>query len=128
MIEIIKNANFDFVGKFKFTSVVSIGLVVISLFGLFTKMNYGVDFRGGAEVQVKFKEALPLQELRGVLKKGGFKNISVQTIGEPQDNEYLVKVPGAEENLNKVTEALSKTLQTGLAAKSPEVRKLISFS
>ncbi len=124
MIEVIKNANFDFVGKFKFTSVFSIGLVIISLFGLFTKMNYGVDFRGGAEVQVKFKEALKLQDLRGVLKKGGFKNVSVQTIGEVKDNEFLVKVPGAEENLNKVTDALGKTLKTGLAAKAPEIRKV----
>ncbi|MEE2744976.1 MAG: protein translocase subunit SecF [Bdellovibrionota bacterium] len=124
MVEFIKNANFDFVSKFKFTSVVSIGLVVISLFGLFSRMNYGVDFRGGAEIQVKFAEALPLETLRKALKQGGFKNVSVQTIGEKGDNEFLVKVPGDEKNLNVLTESVGTTLKTGLAGSAPKIRKV----
>ncbi len=124
MVEFIKNANFDFVSKFKFTSVLSIGLVVISLFGLFSKMNYGVDFRGGAEIQVKFAEALPLEALRKSLKSGGFKNVSVQTIGEKGDNEFLVKVPGDEKNLNALTESVGTALKTGLADSAPKVRKV----
>ena len=124
MVEFIKNANFDFVSKFKFTSVLSIGLVVISLFGLFSKMNYGVDFRGGAEIQVKFAEALPLEALRKSLKSGGFKNVSVQTIGEKGDNEFLVKVPGDEKNLNALTESVGTALKTGLADSAPKIRKV----
>ena len=124
MVEFIKNANFDFVSKFKFTSVLSIGLVVISLFGLFSNMNYGVDFRGGAEIQVKFAEALPLEALRKSLKSGGFKNVSVQTIGEKGDNEFLVKVPGDEKNLNALTESVGTALKTGLADNAPKIRKV----
>ena len=124
MVEFIKNANFDFVSKFKFTSVLSIGLVVISLFGLFSNMNYGVDFRGGAEIQVKFAEALPLEALRKSLKSGGFKNVSVQTIGEKGDNEFLVKVPGDEKNLNTLTESVGTALKTRLAGNAPKIRKV----
>ena len=55
MIEIIKNkTDIKFTSMFSVTSVISILLVITSLYLLFTKMQYGVDFRGGAEVQVKF--------------------------------------------------------------------------
>ena len=55
MIEIWKGTKtIDFTGKFKVTSIVSIFLVLSSLLLLFNKMKYGVDFAGGAEVQVKF--------------------------------------------------------------------------
>ena len=124
MVEFIKNANIDFIGKFKFTSIVSLGLVVISLVGLFSRMNYGVGFRGGAEIQVKFAEFLPLENLRKVLKKGGFKNVSVQTIGARTDNEFLVKVPGDEKNLNALTESVGATLKTGLVGNTAKIRKV----
>ena len=73
MIEIIKNkTNIKFTGMFGITSIVSLILVVGSLFLLFTKMQYGVDFRGGAEVQVKFADGLSVRDLRASLDKAGF--------------------------------------------------------
>jgi preprotein translocase subunit SecF len=124
MVEFIKDAKFDFVGKFKLASVISVGLVVISLIGLFTRMNYGVDFRGGAEIQVKFTEALTLKNLRSTLKEGGFKNVSVQTFGEKGGNEFLIKVPSTEGDLNIVTASVGKTLKKGFRGNGVKIRKV----
>ena len=107
MMEVIRHdININFISKFPKTAIVSFILVCISLFGLFSQMKYGVDFRGGAEVQVKFAETMNLDEIRTNLVKNGFKGALVQTIGEKADNEYLIKVQASDSNLNEVTEKM----------------------
>lgn len=125
MLEIIKsNTKINFVKKFNYTAILSMIVVAVSLFFTITKMNYGVDFRGGAEVQVKFSNSISLDELRRSLKTGGFDGITVQTLGEDSDHEYLIKVLGTEENLNEITEQINKSLKTTFAADGVDVRKV----
>ncbi len=125
MFEIIKSdTNFNFVSKFSITTIISILLVVGSLFAVFTKMHYGVDFRGGAELQVKFSKEINLNELRAKLKSDGFKSVSVQSIGEVINHEYLIKVSATEENLNAVTQKVNESLTKGYKNDGIEVRKV----
>ena len=112
MRELVRSdININFTSKFKVTSILSIFMVTISLILLFTKMNYGVDFRGGAEIQVKFKENVSIDGMRKSLKAQGFKGVSVQSIGEASENEVLLKLQGDESNLNAITEKVEKTLR-----------------
>ena len=105
MFELIKsNKKYNFAALFPVASVLSLIVVAVSLFFIVDRMNYGVDFRGGAEVQVKFGSSVNLQSLRQALKKDGFKSVTAQSIGQASDNEYLVKVAATEENLNSVTQ------------------------
>lgn len=125
MIELIKSdINIDFVGKFKVTTLISFFLVACSLVMLFTKMNYGVDFRGGAEIQIKFQKVISLDKLRKSLKENGFKGITVQTIGERTDNEFLVKVQAGKKDLNDVSQKISNSLQKDFANDGVDVRKV----
>lgn len=121
--EIIKNPKVKFTGLFKFTSLISLVLVVGGIFLATTRMQYGVDFRGGAELQIKFSETMALQSVRDALTKSGYGNAVVQSIGEATDNEYLVKVSGDESNLNQVTDEVSASL-TGAFASNMEIRKV----
>ena len=120
----MNNFKIDFVSKFGMTAIISVILVGVSLFGLFSRMNYGVDFRGGAEVQVKFSKNVPLENLRGSLKEKGFKGAVVQSIGEASNHEYLVKIQGDETNLNQVTENITKALNSSFASQGVDVRKV----
>jgi len=125
MFEIIPDGtNFDFVSLFKYTSVVSIILVIISVFGILNNMNYGVDFRGGAEIQVKFKSEVPLDQLRANLSEAGFPTASVQNLGETTDYEFLIKLSGDETNLNQISEQVSSSLNTKFASSGVEIRKV----
>jgi preprotein translocase subunit SecF len=125
MMEIIKpGTKFDFVSKFKITSVISTVLVVISLWAIFFKLNYGVDFKGGAEIQAKFNQQVTLDEIRKSLKSYGHKGASVQTIGELEDIEVLIKVAGTEQDLNQVTQKVSESLKKDYAAQGIEIRKI----
>jgi preprotein translocase subunit SecF len=122
--EIIKNPQFDFVGKFKFTSIISLILVAGCVWLAATKMQYGVDFRGGAEIQIKFSSETPLETVRAALTQSGFGNAVVQTIGDASENEYLVKVVGDESNLNQVTDEVSDALKGAFTGDAMEIRKV----
>ncbi|MBF0362307.1 MAG: protein translocase subunit SecF [Oligoflexia bacterium] len=125
MFEVIKNdLNINFTRMYPVAYILSLTLVLGSLFFFFYKgLNYGVDFRGGAEIQIKFKTAIDLKDLRENLSKGGFQGASVQSIGEPSDNEFLVKVLADEKHLNTVTQQIALSLSKDFADKGAELRK-----
>jgi preprotein translocase subunit SecF len=125
MIELIKHGTtIDFMGKRKYVLTLSLIFTLVSFYGIFYKMNYGVDFRGGAEIQTKFSKEIRLDDLRESLEKGGFQGTSVQTIGEPSDNEVLIKVQAEEGTLNVITENLTTALKTSFAGNTAEIRKV----
>lgn len=125
MLQIIRNDfKIDFVRYFIPCIVISTLLVSLSLIGAATKMNYGVDFRGGAEIQVKFNQAVPLDALRSHLSKKGFEGVVAQTIGEAQDNEFLIKVQADENNLNQITQKIDGDLKQSFSEQGVEIRKI----
>lgn len=116
--------HFNFVSKFPVAVFVSVVMVAGSLGLFFGKgLNYGVDFRGGAEIQVMFDQKVELASIRDSLKNGGYNSSSVQSIGEEGTYEYLVKVSASEANLNAVTDKITKMFQKDFAAQKAEIRK-----
>ncbi|OFZ38562.1 MAG: protein-export membrane protein SecF [Bdellovibrionales bacterium RIFOXYD12_FULL_39_22] len=125
MFEILKpGMKIDFTSKMIYTSSISAILVILSLIGIFTSMNYGVDFRGGAEIQTKFKTKVSIDGLRKTMDVAQFKGVSVQTIGEAKDNEFLVKVQADNSNLNEISQKISEALISAYAAQGVEIRKV----
>jgi preprotein translocase subunit SecF len=125
MIELIKsNTNIDFVSKFKVTGILSLIMVVVFIGIEIRSMEFGVDFRGGAEVQVKFSQDVNVTKLRQALRADGHGTAVVQSIGEPADNEYLVKVSATEEDLNVVADKIGALLNTQFSSSGAEVRKV----
>lgn len=116
--------NIDFVGNFKIFGTLSALMIIGILVMFFTKgLNYGVDFRGGAEIQVKFKQSITLTELREKLTEANIPVSQVQTIGEESANEFLMKIQSSEQDLNKVSAEVSAMLNEKLGDKSPEILK-----
>lgn len=123
-MEIIKSdTKIKFSSHYGITGTISLILVLVSLWGLFSKMNYGVDFRGGAEIQVKFAQEIKLPRLRKVLKDEGFQ-VQVQQIGEAVNYEFLLKVAANEDNLNSVTDKVSSALNEDFKKEGIEIRKV----
>lgn len=124
MMELIKSqTKIKFSNHYTVTSLISLILVGVSLFGLFSRMNYGVDFRGGAEIQIKFAKEIKLPRLRKTLKDEGFQ-VQVQQIGEAANYEFLLKVAATEDNLNAVTDKVSSALNKDFEAEGIEIRKV----
>ena len=125
MIEFIKSdLKIDFASKFTFTSVLSITIVLVALYFTITGMNYGVDFRGGAEIQIKFQKNVTTSDLRKSLHNHHFDGAAVQTIGDESEHEFLVKAQAKEGELNEIAQNISKMLKKDFEAFGAEVRKV----
>ena len=112
------NLNIDFVGKRYIWMVLSSVLILATFVLLFTKgLNYGIDFTGGAEIQVRVPAEWDIGRLRAELEKEDIKGLRVQQIGMPEDHDFLVRAQGDEQSLNHVAQqvegTLLKTLQKG---------------
>ena len=75
LMQLFKSTNFDFLGrKWLFISL-SLILIVVSFISLAAKGGplYGIDFRGGALMYVKFAKQPPVHQIRTALasKLGG---------------------------------------------------------
>jgi len=82
-MELFKNTNFDFLGKKWPFIIVSLVLTVAGIGSLIAKggPKYGIDFRGGTLVYVKFAEKPPVERLRSALgaKLGGVPEVQEMT-------------------------------------------------
>ena len=105
------NMNVNYVNLFKYAGIFSAIFFVATLVGIFTKgLNYGVDFRGGVEVQVKFSESVNLGDLRSYLNAEQVPLSQLQSIGNEDQNEFLLKLDSDKGDLNAISNQVSKTL------------------
>lgn len=110
--------NFDFLKMSKPFVWASTGFVILSVVLLFTKgLNYGIDFTGGAEVQISVPADWDTGKVRDVLKDGGIPEASVIKIEDAKRNEFLVKTQveeGKGENVgDQIDQLLAKTAPAG---------------
>jgi preprotein translocase subunit SecF len=80
-MELFKNTNIDFLGKKWLFIGVSLVLTAAGLISIGMKgMRYGIDFKGGAQIWLRFAEEPPVQRIRTALESKLPGEISVQQI------------------------------------------------
>lgn len=94
MLEILGKTNFDFMGKRKLSFAFSGVMVLLGLIAIVQiargAANLGIDFAGGTAVQLKFDQAIHIDEARKALDSNGVGDAELQEFG--QDNKLLVRV------------------------------------
>jgi preprotein translocase subunit SecF len=123
-IEIIKsNINLDFVGKRKWAYTFSGILLLLSILSLTVRgPKYGVDFAGGSIVQVKFASAVSIDKIKEGLRTTGIEPLSVQSMGDARDHEFLIRTD-AMETSQDFTTRLNQNLAAA-AGVGVEIRRL----
>jgi len=121
----------EFVKKAPIFGGVSLLLVLISIALISIKgFNYGIDFVGGIEVQVKFAEQVQADDLRSFVRDMGLDKASVQSFGE--GSEFLIRIESIKGKNEAETTALVnvavKKITEGLKTKykGAELRKVDS--
>jgi preprotein translocase subunit SecF len=116
-MELFKNTNFDFLGKkwpFIIASLIltAAGLTSLAIHG---GPQYGIDFKGGAEIMLKFNQQPPLDQIRAALAKNIKGEFSVVQRSDVK-NEVLVgtEIQG-ETQLNQSRQQIEDTLRTMFA-------------
>jgi len=110
--------KFDFVGKRHIAVVLSLiaNLAVIAWSLPFVHgLNYGVDFAGGTEMEVKFGTTIDPGKVRTVVEQLGFKGASVQAYGPEAEHSYLIRV----ERVALLTEPEVEKVAQAVKAKIP---------
>jgi len=91
-VELFRNTNIDFLGKKWYFLAFSLIFSVAGLLSIFFwhGIPFGVDFKGGTLVYVKFADTPDLKEIRTAMDRAGLKDPRIQAYGPPSNNEVLV--------------------------------------
>ena len=112
MIELIKNAKINFVGKryyaFIFSGVLTLIGIVAIIFTFIGKANLGVDFAGGSLVQVKFQKSVTADVLRKALTSNNLADSEIQQMAEA--NRVLIRTRKQEVVGERIDERIRKIL------------------
>ena len=92
MEELKTKYHFNFIAKRKLFGILSFILVTLSLVLLFVPgPNYGIDFKGGTNLILRFNEDVGDGAVREAMSEIGFENVAVQRFGDPSDNQFLIQ-------------------------------------
>ncbi len=124
--------KFDFVGKRNIAVVLSL-IVNFTIIGwsVFHGLNFGVDFAGGTEMEVRFAQAVDPGAIRKSVEELGFKDASVQTYGADAENTFLIRVGRialmGEAEVKKVEDAVKAKLPVTSTSFNAEIGDKIDF-
>ncbi|OFZ29686.1 MAG: protein-export membrane protein SecF [Bdellovibrionales bacterium RIFCSPHIGHO2_01_FULL_40_29] len=123
--------RFDFVGKIGLMGGFSLLMVVASLiFIAFKGISYGIDFKGGTEIQVKFANPVSIDQVRTSVGSLGLGDVGVQAFGE--GNEFIIRFQGEKgatdkETNEKLNESIAKVrdhINTDFSAAGADIRRV----
>jgi preprotein translocase subunit SecF len=83
-MEFFKDVNVDWMGKAKYFVALSVILLVLGWASILKNggIKYGIDFRGGTLVYVRFAGPAPVDQIRKGLASAGLADSTIQTISD----------------------------------------------
>lgn len=82
-MQLFHNLNVDFMGKRKFFYILSASLFLLGMLNIaFRGLHFGIDFKGGTEIVVKFEDPIKISELRQALQATGLGEVEIKTFGD----------------------------------------------
>jgi preprotein translocase subunit SecF len=95
MIELFKQPNIDWMGKAKYFYALSGLLLLAGLLSIISQhgIRYGLDFKGGTNVDVRFAQPPNIDKLRSGLAAQGLGDSEIQSISDianPNANEVVI--------------------------------------
>ena len=85
----------DFLSLRRLSAIIS-GIIIlagVASIVVHKGLKYGIDFRGGTNVQIQFSTPPNLDQLRQFFAERGMKNVVLQTFGDVADQEILLGLP-----------------------------------
>jgi preprotein translocase subunit SecF len=121
-MEIFKQTNYDFLGKKWPFIIASLILTLAGVASLFMKggPKYGIDFTGGALMEINFKQRPSADAIRSAVRKKVSGEIEVQEISNTQ--EVLINTEGKDEKqMEQVRRDIIDSLNDAFGDKSGKV-------
>ncbi len=112
-MEFFRNTNIDFLGKKWYFLAFSLIFSVAGLFSMlfWHHIPWGVDFRGGTLVYVKFSHTPDENAIRAELDRAGLRNFKLQRLGAASNNEELIDLDVRETSEQALDQGKLKIIQ-----------------
>jgi len=105
----LRSYRFDFLGKSKFVVIISTVFIITGIVFFLTRgFNFGIDFRGGNLMEVKFQKDISISELRVTMEEIGYGKAILQSTGS---DRYIIRtVQLTDEEKTKILDDLDKKI------------------
>jgi preprotein translocase subunit SecF len=117
-MELLKNPNFDFLGKTRYFVAASLLLIVAGLVYISRPggLRYGVEFSGGTQLVVKFEKPPAIDKIRSAVEPVS-PGATIQSYDDPSKNQVLIRIggTGGEGDLGAPAERVLAALRTAYA-------------
>ncbi len=133
-MEFFHGVNVDWMGKAKYFAALSLLLLLAGWISILHRVSknpealYGIDFRGGTLVYVRFAGTPPIERIRTGLQQAGLPNSTIQGISDTRNigsqNDVVIGLEQSQtdESLDagkqKILDVLNKTFGTASAGKA----------
>jgi preprotein translocase subunit SecF len=109
--------NINFMGRRKMFLALSALVICIGLLSMVFRggLQYGIDFAGGINIQVKFDSEVDLKKLKSSLKASGLPEMRVQRFGMDQDNEYLLRISALDAQPEEMRTQVQSALESNMS-------------
>jgi preprotein translocase subunit SecF len=132
-VEFFHNVNIDFLGKkwyfLAFSLIFSVAGLLSMLF--WHHIPWGVDFRGGTLVYVKFSHKPDVEQIRSLLDRAGLRNPKIQPYDQPSLNEVLIDLDireTSEQDLSQGKTKIINALETSAPAGKQDLNNASSLA
>jgi len=106
--------HFDFMGKRRIALIVSMILAIIGIIASVSiplgKANLGTDFSGGVATQFRFERPVVVEDIRGLLERGGFKDADIQEFSGA--SKILIKIKRSGGDLGSISKKIGDIFTT----------------
>jgi len=112
-VEFFRNTDIDFLGKKWYFLAFSLVFSVAGLFSLlfWHHIPWGVDFRGGTLVYVKFSHTPDINAVRAAMDRAGLRDPKIQPYDQPSLNEVLIDLDVRETSDQALDQGKLKIIQ-----------------
>lgn len=119
-MEFFRDTKIDFMGYRKYFVSLSAVLLAVAIFAVFLRgdLNLGIDFAGGTQLAIKFREEPRVDDIRELIEGAGIDDAVIQRFGDLVDNEIVIKTPAVSGHLEGSREQVVSALQ---AAFNPDL-------
>ncbi|MBC8043675.1 MAG: protein translocase subunit SecF [Rhizobacter sp.] len=122
-MRIFENTNFNFMGVRKNAYIFSVVILLIGLVSIAVRgFNYGIDFKGGTEIVVRFAKDVPIDEVRSSLTGAG---VGGQVKNYGSDREVMI-TSDFRGDLNDLSDKLKTSLDKTFPQNPHEIMRIDS--
>ena len=118
-MRIFHNLHIDFMSKRRMFYGLSGLIILIGIISMVMKgLTYGIDFKGGTEVIVRFQQAEPIEKVRSVMDAAKSGTFEIKTFGSQRD--YMIRTDRKGEGA-KISTAIKDALAKGFQGERIEI-------